>query len=146
MLDLNSIAVDPKKVNEGVWVTVFGAKVKLARHSNQKAELARAAGMLKYYEKLSEMKEGDTIPEDLQDQVREVNLRAMAEHVILDWKGVGIGGVEVPYTPEACFNIISDSKYADFYQRILHLSTQHDNYSAKVEEKVKKQVKTSASS
>ena len=148
-LDLRTIAVDVKKASEGVWIKYMGGEFKIARYNNRSAEAARAQVMAEHYEKLREKidKEEDFTNED-DLEFHRANAKVMAEEILLDWRGVvnDDSGEELKYTSEAGYKILSDLAYFDLYQFIFNESIKHANFSAKAKEKIKKDVKRTASS
>ena len=145
MLNLEDIAVDPKKA-EGTWVKYLGGQFKLARYSNTQAEAARSQAMLAFYDKFTDKDDGYVASKEDQAELIKANIKAFCEHVLLDWKGVGRSGVEVKYTPEEGFAILSNPAYPDLYPALVKEALKFSNFAATVEAKVKKQVKSSASS
>lgn len=145
MFDINAIAVDPKKAIGGTWVNAFGAKFKVARFNNRAAEAARASAMVDFYEKLTS-RDGSKIDESDNDALQDIQARVMADHVLLDWKGLAQNGKELKFSADAAYRILKEPKYQDFYNMILRESLKHENFSAAAEKAIAKDVKPTASS
>lgn len=91
--NLDSLFVDPAVGEQGVWVPCFsGSQLKLAYSESKKykAFLAKLARQHRL--------ELDDTNEESYDIIQNITATALAEHVLLDWKGVIINGVEAPYT------------------------------------------------
>jgi hypothetical protein len=146
-LDLRTIAVDTKKASEGIWVKYLGAEFKIARYNNRAAEAARAQAMAVHYEKLKDkLDSGEEFTDEDDLELHTTNAKIMAEEILLDWKGVFNGEEELPYSSEAAFKVLSDLAYFDLYQFVFNESVKTANYSAEVKQKIKKDVKRTASS
>ena len=70
----------------------------------------------------------------------------MAEHILVDWKGISKGGEELPYSLENAIALLSDPKYEDLYQWVFNESTKKENYDLANEIAVVEDVKDSADS
>lgn len=149
LLDLSTLAVDAKKAIEGVWVKHSGAEFKLARYNNPNASAARSAAIAEFY---TEIKDVENLEDDkFSERYRLLNAKVFAEHVLIDWKSVGLPNdkgeaVEVKYTPEVGFTILGDINYYELYQFLLEESIRHDGYALKNEEAIVEDVKGSANS
>lgn len=106
---LKAFSTNKKKEEEGVWVEgPDGAKFLIARMGNKRA--------VKLAERLMRPHRAAQRKGNLDDKVlTSVTYQVMADTILLDWKGVKIGGKEEPYSPELgkrLFNEIPD--FADF--------------------------------
>lgn len=145
-LDLDSLAIDPVKAKEGVWVNYMGAKFRIARLTHPGADLARKEVQAKFYQKLQEaFEQGKDAPlneEDSKTYQEELN-HVLAEHILTDWEGVERGGKELPYSVETAFEILSDPKFYEFHQFVIEKSLVMDGFRPS-EEAIASDVKTSA--
>lgn len=91
---LTAFATNKKKEEEGVWVEgPDGAQFLVARMGNKQAQ-ALAEKLMRPHR--TAQRKGT-----LDDKVVvSITRKVMANHVLLDWKGVKIGGQLVDYTPE----------------------------------------------
>lgn len=144
MLDLKSLAVDPKKVDDGVWVEVFGAKFLLARYNNRAAENHRTAQMVEIYDSLASTTKQDT--EALQAKLDEIEDQALSQYIVKDWKEVYVGDEKIEYSPEKAYEILHDPKYQDLRNHLIRQSGKYQNYSDANEKKAIKDVKHTAAS
>ncbi len=145
-LDLDTLAVDPVKAKEGVWVNYMGARFRIARLTHPDADRARKEVQAKFYQKLQEAYEqGKDTPlteEDSKVYQDELN-HILAEHILTDWEGVERGGKELPYSVETAFEILSDPKFYEFHQFVIEKSLVMDGFRPS-EEAIASDVKTSA--
>lgn len=138
-LDLDSIAVDPNLSQEGVWAKFLGGEFLLARRG---PEYNARLGSL-YNENLATIKD-KTQPEVSGRMVLEIYQRAFADTVLKGWRGITKGGVELEFSPETAFQILSDPRQAELATFLEQFSLNHGNYQAAVEAEVANDVKSSA--
>lgn len=140
MLELNSLAVDPKAAEEGVWASFMGGKFLIARGNNDAAQFLRSKLALARWDELSA---GD---EKAGEIAVDIAIEVLATHVLLDWKGVTVDGSEVEYTPELGKKYLGDSRFRDLRLFVENFSANRQNYQEKAEEEVAELVKDSADS
>ncbi len=145
MFDLESIALDPKKAQEGTWVSAYGAKFKIAKYSSRGAEAARAAALADFYQKLTARAEGKIDEKDTAE-LQDIEARVMADHILVDWKNLAQKGKELKYSADAAFKILRDPKYQDLFNLVLRESLKYDNFAAAADKEIVKDVKHTASS
>lgn len=145
MLDLETLAVDPKKARDGTWVNAYGAKFKVARFNNRAAESARASALADFYQKLSERDGAKVDPHD-EEKLQDIQARIMADHVLVDWKGIAQNGKELKYSAATAYKILRDEKYQDLFNLIVRESLKYENFSAAADKEIVKDVKPTASS
>ncbi|QBJ04562.1 tail assembly chaperone [Pseudomonas phage Lana] len=137
MLDLAKIAVDPKLSQEGVWAEFWGGRFLLARRGP--AYQARLGEL--YLEKKdlikSDTKEGT-------EALMEIYQRSFADTVLLNWEGVSDEGVEIEFSPEAAFKVLSDPRLAELTTFLEQFSLNHSNYREAAEAEVADNVKSTA--
>ena len=154
MFDLRSIAVDPKTSVEGKWVRMPGTEAEflIARASNRQAESARAVAQLPLYQEILDTLDNKELKEEvrqakmkeLDDKMMEANVEVMATHILLGWKGVGLDGKELPYSPETAAELLRNPAFYDFYKFVHEQSHASEHFRSEVEAVVTEQVKTSA--
>lgn len=94
--NLDSDVFDAELSEEGVWVDFYsGSQLKLASTDNKKYKATLAKSARKHRLLL------DQTNDDQFELVQRITCEALAKHVLLDWKGIHMGGVEnVPYSVE----------------------------------------------
>lgn len=126
-MDFQKMFVTNKtKEQEGVWqVGPDGSQFLIARAGNEK--FSKLAGeLLKPYRKLIQMGRADD------KVIMPIIADVTARTVLLDWKGMKDGDVEVPYsTEEAKKRLLASTDFADF---IAGLSQQVGAYQDEAQE------------
>lgn len=110
-LDIDDLFVDDDVAEEGVWVEFYkGSMLKLASMESPKYKALMAKLARKNRIQLDDANEESTF------LVQRITAEALSKAVLLDWKGVHMGGEEnVPYTPErGATAILRSSKVRDF--------------------------------
>lgn len=141
MFEFEQIAVDPLAVEEGVWATYLGGSAfKLRRpgaaYRQRLVELYRESGGT------GDNKDDTSVEAGL--KALDIYRRAAAEHLLVDWKGVSENGVEVPYSQERAYAILSNPRYMDFHDFVENFVNNRENYRAKTDQEVADTVKDSA--
>lgn len=122
-MDLNLFAKDPNKAEEGEWFQYDrspGIEVKIA--SIESKEYERAS------ERMRAAQARGSRAGLSAKQGRQIMMRCTADHLVKDWRGLTDGGSELPFSPDACYQIISDERYVDFYAWILNQATEIANF------------------
>lgn len=140
MLDLDSLAVDPSAAENGVWANFMGARFLIARHNNEAGAFLRSKLALENWDTLSA---GGEAAEKV---AAEISSKVIANHVLLNWEGITIGGKPAEYTPELGLKYLTDPRFRDLQQFIENFSLNRGNYREKAEEEVAESVKDSAAS
>lgn len=101
--------LDTKRSEEGRWVEyVPGISVLIARAGNR---AARDMMMKLGQRSMARLRAGS------RSAVETINRKVMAHCIIRDWKGMSDDkGKNIPYSPEMALEIISDPRYAQFYE------------------------------
>lgn len=110
------------KETEGAWCPIGGGievKVKRAGQAN-KAFSAEQMKMLKPFSKQIAMNTMDM------DILRQINAKLLAKHVIVDWRGVFIDGVEIPFSKEKFLEFANEMP--DFYLDVFTAATELQNF------------------
>lgn len=143
MFDIATIAVDPVKTKEGVWVTFANtdAMFLITRYQTKEAEFARTQKLAQMYK---ELKEDDT--QALAERIAKIDAEVMASHVLLDWKNIGYKGKEIPFSKETALVLLSKPEFESIFQFIFQESIAYSNFASEQEDLIVTDVKTSASS
>jgi len=119
---LNLGVTDAKAEIDGMWVDFPfnpSIKLKIARFMNHAHEQALKR-LRKPYEGF-----GKTMTDAQQTHIF---LEALAETVLLDWKGVKEGSKVVKYTPEEGFKALNDPAYRDFKEFVVSASADMNTF------------------
>lgn len=118
--DIRDFKLDPSAKSEGVWVDFGGgAAFKLASFDNPAfTEAFRKA--IKPYQDL-----GRKVPED--EQI-EIMCQAMADHIVLDWRGVYDGDKELKYSRDAAYRLLKELEW--IRNRIINEARDLENFKA----------------
>jgi len=123
MASIESIKTDTKKENEGVWADFAeGIELKIARARNSKyAELLRTlVGPVK-----KDIRNDKLSIKDFAAILLEVR----AKTVLLDWRNIeDAEGKTVPYSPEKAMEYFKDPELKDFYNFVVAVSENADQY------------------
>lgn len=110
---------------EGVWSDIGGgASVKVARGGNS-VYTAAIRRLMKPHR--ITLRKG-AMPDDLVDKI---GVQAMAEALLLDWKGLTLGGKPLEYSTATAVEMLT--KYRDFRDQILELAADMSLYQEEAE-------------
>lgn len=125
-----TFATNKKKEEEGVWVKgPDGSEYLIARVGNKK--FAKLAGdLMKPHRKLIQMGKADDVT------ITELAAEVTSRTVLLDWRGVKDGGVEVPYSQETAKRHLIE--FPDFAEMISGFGQQISLYQDEQAEAVAK--------
>lgn len=88
---------------EGVWFEIEnGAKFLIRRFGGANAEVKKA--MVKYYKPVAKLVEKNLLDAEKEKQIL---TKAFIKSCILDWEGVEMDGVEVPYSFEKAMELFT---------------------------------------
>lgn len=90
--------------SSGVWFDIseeIGFLISRFGSSNQKAKALTA----KYYKPYAALVQNGGMPEE---KSTEISLRVFVESCMIDWKGIQIDGVEVPFSHEAALKLLKE--------------------------------------
>ena len=119
-MELSKFKSDVEKVENGTWIDLGdGLHICVARTGNKKS-VAMFNKLTKPYR---QMIERGTMPDD---KYRELNVKIVAETILLGWEGLFDKGTEVPYSPEKAAEILSDPAYAGFLKLVQDLSGEEE--------------------
>lgn len=133
-MDLKHFRTDLDKAKNGVWVNVDpdgDVKIKVARMNNSEyqaylSELLGVSGRRITGGTLRRMQDQKTRSEAVR--------KALARHVLLDWKGFTDNGEEVPYSEKKALELLTDPAYQDFYDLVLQSASDEDLFREEEEE------------
>ncbi len=121
-MDLNKIALDDKKVEEGIWVEVDDTtSLLIARIGNKRFNEI----MTREQKPLRRAIRNGTVPDSVSEKIL---IKAMAGAILLDWRGLTLDGVEVPYSKQKCIEILSDTRFRDFREFVLEYANDAEQY------------------
>lgn len=120
-MDLAELALDPDKELKGVWVP-FDKQTQclIARMDNPDFLEMRTALM----EPIVAQGKGEISDAEAD----EVLNKCIAKTILLDWKGLFMGGVELEYNYDLCLKILSDERFRWFKERVVLESHKQANY------------------
>lgn len=129
MLDVfKQYAINLEAEVEGVWRTLHGAEFLIARAGNREFNKALAESYRKHQKALEA---DDEKADQLAAQI--IN-EAIAEHIVKDWKNVGLKGKELPYSKDNVVKLLSMPELRDFREALLSLSEDVEAYRLQEEE------------
>lgn len=115
-MDLNLFKTDESKSNEGVWCPVDPTtQIKIARYGNRLFQRALQREMKPY----KQMIDKGALDDDTADLLL---VTAMAEGILVDWRGMTHGGEPLPYTRAAAIELLLDKKFRDFRELVVNLA------------------------
>lgn len=135
-LSLNDILTDSRSAIEGVWINIQGPfDVLVARAGNPKyrSALQRYLAAALADHKASSL---DELPDGVFDTVM---TRAMAEAILVGWRGIHDDDGPIKYSVERAYELLDNQDAYEIRQAIESASVTRDNYvSASVEDAIKK--------
>lgn len=140
MLDIESLAVDPKAAEDGVWADFMGARFKIARHNSDRCNQLRAKLTLENWDQIAA---GDEAADKV---AQEINAKVVAQAVLLDWEKVQKAGKDLPYTAELGYEYLSNPRFRDLLQFVENFSMNRGNYRERAITEAAEQVKPTAAS
>jgi len=128
-MDFKSVATDLEKESKGVWETYPGTdgEFLIARIRNQNFE--------DFALKLSEPHRQKARSGKLREsRARYIIAPAVAKHILLGWRKVQLDGKDVKYSPEKAMEFLQDKQYRDFYEWVLKIANDGENYKHELDE------------
>lgn len=120
--DLSGCSVDTALETEGVWRDIGdGATLKIARLNNPKY----TACFNRLIRPFRRQIQAGTLAESKQ---AELMAEALAETVLLDWKGVYAEDAELPYSKQEARRILADPQYSPFLAQVVELAQDEAAY------------------
>jgi hypothetical protein len=102
-MDLAKFKTDPKLEQDGVWVPLGDAQLRIARLNNPRMAAGYAARIRPY--------RGSAIPDAEGERIM---IECLAEYVLLDWKGVTHDGAPFDYSTENAKAALKIKDFAEF--------------------------------
>lgn len=127
MVDLRTIAADVAMKDDGVWETYHthpdgDIRVKIASADNEHFRKALRHDVRK-------QRKGFRADSELSEAANEArDVKLVATHIIRDWEGVQLDGVETPYSLDVGIKVLSDPAYQHFYDWIWAFASDVANY------------------
>lgn len=133
MLDIfKQFAVDLDAEVKGVWRDVQGASLLIARAGNANFTKALADAYAANRDAI------DAGGDDAEKLSGELMARALAETVLLGWKGLTFKGEALDYSVETAAEILADPIMHEFRDLVLGMARDAEMYRAKEEEEQQK--------
>ena len=128
-----------KLIDDGVWKTYSGARIKIGRAGSTEW-LREQENLERPYKKKIEKGTLSAVVK------RDLNVRNLARTILLDWDGVlGEGEKPVSYTEELGFQLLSENP--EFLEFVMDVALDNDNFKSEQENKIaKKSAKLSSGS
>lgn len=105
--NLNSLETNKSAEKDGVWIDYLdGSKLKIARIGNQGY---KAFMTTKYKQNRMAIDRNDRGADEIAEKIQ---LEALANHILVDWKGIEFDGKDQKYTPEFGLKVLKE--IADF--------------------------------
>ena len=124
MAGLNSLAINLKSEEDGIWETLFEMDFLVARAGNDAwKKRSRKLEKQAYGNKLRN-KDFKRDPEIDQD----ILIDCLSKTAILDWKHVSLDGVDIPYSPEKSYEVLSDRRFRNLTEALLDTSLNGELY------------------
>lgn len=121
-LKLNVPSVDTGKAAEGVWIDYDdGIQFKIARSNTP----AYREAVKKIHRQHKRQIDAGTMSDSLSDSIM---AGLMAEHLLVDWKGLMSDGKEFPYSKENATAFLSEEAYGEIREWIMKQSQDNENY------------------
>jgi hypothetical protein len=123
MARLKAIRTDLDKIEDGIWVDYI-EDIKLCVASvNNKAYREHKDRLLRPHLRQLRAKEIGS------DQVLEIIKPAVAHHILKGWANIqNDQGADIPYSPETALEFFRDPTMRDFYDRVLEVAGEVNNY------------------
>lgn len=127
-MDLGKIKVNPKAIEDGVWIRLDDkTKVLIARGGNPNYLVKLEELNSKYKTKMGRSPSRQLSAEDRKAGLLMVK-EAMCGTILLGWEGMEENGKDIPYTPENALRVMTDPKYIDFQELVGNLSQERENF------------------
>ena len=115
-MDLNNFATDVSLAEEGAWIQIDEeTSIRVARYGNRRFKKVFARLTAPYKVQIQQ----GTLNEEMASSLL---TRAIAEAILVDWKGMKKAGKDLPYSVEAAIKILSDETLSNFRDMVVNLS------------------------
>ena len=122
----------PKFADDGIWCDFGGSRLKIGRAGSVEFLKAQEALERPHRKKLDRGTLGAV-------KKRELNLRALARAILLDWDGVELDGAAVPYSEEMGVKLLGNDP--DTLEFVMDTALDNDNFQTEREQKIAKKSK-----
>ncbi|NUB24710.1 hypothetical protein [Azospirillum brasilense] len=102
-MDISKLKTDSSLEEDGVWVPLGDARIKVARMGNKRYQAA-------FNRRMTPHKNAARAGIVSDDVVEGILIEVIAETVLRDWEGIDDEGVPVPYSRENAVRILTDIK------------------------------------
>ena len=121
-MDLNKLKLDSAKDAEGVWVNIGdGAEIKVARIGTKEYNKVVKAVTGPHRTAIERGYMND-------EEADKLSAKIFSQAVLLDWKGIQIDGVEVPYSQEKAAEILGNPDFSEFRGLVSDEAHKMDNF------------------
>lgn len=121
-MKLSKFKQNVSSAQEGVWVDVGdGLEVKIARMGNKKYNETIRKLSKPYKTAIRNGTLADSVFEEMQN-------KAIAEAILLDWTGLEDDKGEITYSTEEAFNILSNPEFEDFKKLVTDLAEEQETF------------------
>ncbi len=131
-MDLSKLYVetDPTLEADGVEVTLAEGVSIIVRPMRNEAFRKHLQSLLKPYERRIQQKRMDAVLQD------DLTRKAIAQHVLIGWKGIQVDGKALKYSPAAAEELMK--KYEDFQEDVLTAAMSRETFRAEIVEENEK--------
>jgi len=139
-MDLSRFKTDTALEDDGVWTTIDAAsdaEIRIARIGNRRYRETMARRLKPYRRALRAGSLDESVSERITAEV-------LAETVLLDWRGLSVGGDPLPYSRETARDLLLDPGYRDFRDLVVELAGELDLYRERDLEEAEKNSATSS--
>ena len=128
MVKINSLRVDPEKMESGVWVPFMdGVEIKVARLGNRSFNTL----VRKLTEPFRKEQRDGQVPDE---QMEDVMLKATAKTLLLDWKGVeDENGKALKYSAKQAYEWFKDGSLTNLYLAVQATANSQEIYRVEVD-------------
>ena len=128
-----ALEIGKKKFSDdGIWCDFGGSRLKIGRAGSVEFLKAQEALERPHRKKLDRGTLGAV-------KKRELNLRALARAILLDWDGVELDGAAVPYSEEMGVKLLGNDP--DTLEFVMDTALDNDNFQTEREQKIAKKSK-----
>ena len=111
-MDLNKLRTDLNRESDGVWVDIGdGASIKVARIGNPRHSAILRKLSAPYRRQIN----AGTLPDDVAFRI---SGEAMANAILLDWKGLELDGATLVYSQKAAKDVLCNQQLKDFRSQV----------------------------
>lgn len=125
---LKTFGTDVDKTDNGAWVAVSeGVSFKLARLNRPEYVAYRTKIQEEHSVELTVLRSTQKYKE-LEALSAKLYAKVLANTIVKDWEGVTYDGDEIPFTVEACENLLSDPRMVDLVNHLTNLANSRETF------------------